>query len=83
MKCRLWICENLSIVETKHPEALQRQPMITLAISFSSLGKLVNVTVHLDYDPPLQANEIRNKGSNRNLAPEPVTSELSSPEHFP
>jgi len=83
MKSCLWICENLSIVETKHPEALRRQPMITLGIKFSSLGKLVNVTVHLDYDTPLQANEICNKGSNRNLAPEAVTCELPSPEHFP
>ncbi len=64
-------------------KALAFQPRVALEVGLDAAGMLVHISVHLDDQSALQANEINHKGPDRVLAAKPQSPLLPAAQNLP
>ena len=75
------VAEYIGVPEPKHPESLAFEPSSAAVVAISALGMLS--AVHLDSQPRLVADEIRNVGSEGYLPAEAAAMQLAAPQARP
>ncbi len=70
--------QKVVVPEPQYAEASRLQPGRTPLIVFDCIGMLASV--HFDYEPSFEADEIDDVWTHRNLAPEAIAGDLFSAE---
>ena len=70
MPYTLQISQHLVVPEPQHPVSVALEPQCSLRIRDTNVRLIVLPAIHLDNQPPFEADEVHDVGSNRLLPPE-------------